>query len=807
MGMDFTKARISASVITIAIAATGSSTVFAAASYPVQEFRFGIADTDRNIAISGTSAGDYLTSNTMQGTANEKWSLNYISAGVYEIVNSATGMIVTNENGLATIAKDVDGTNQRWKIEAVEKDFEGYDLYYKVVSNADNKVAITFDIQSNSFTVDTYTGDNYQKFKLNLDGLEGFAANALVGSKEKAGTIGGLLGEVVYVSTADDLEKQLNSKGAQTIVITADIDMQKKSNTRVRDYKTIVGQYGNHTIYDSQFRTNDAWGTAGEVPSDNIVFRNLKMVAKNIPNRILINVWSSRQIWIDHIHFESQLNYDRSGNGQDEVGKFIWINTPYANYRDSLDRYRSPDYVTISYCHLKNRYWTVAYGTQNDEITRDRTTLLYNWWDKNVRRCPQLGNGSAHIYNNYYSAYGKSSNGPATTGIIGGDGSDMVSTANRFNGYTSNQALSMGGGTDPARDEYSYLSETLDGTPSKVSFSPKKNSTWKPEQSSYGYSLIDAYNTKGTDVKDFCTKYACDQSSATSMKDITDSDFKDWVTVQHASPFLKSIEVGNAPVGKEPIVIETPEGSLVKDLTIIDRANYSGWGISTAKTDGKVFGDRDVTFSVIPDALANAEQVVTACNSKNSTTDAATFTATKDIVVYIGLDSRVEKVPGWLSTAEKTEMKAVASNDVTFEIYKIKVDSGATFTLGSNGQSSGCVNYIAFVQEANLPSNSNETGEEIDSNTDPESGEIQFAGEFIEPANLVSVGFVGGTLFVNNGSGNAVRATLFDLNGSIIANRTLASGSHSLETKGLAHGTYLVRIHGKGLQKTVRILF
>ena len=150
-------------------------------------------------------------------------------------------------------------------------------------------------------------------------------------------------------------------------------------------------------------------------------------------------------------------------------------------------------------------------------------------------------------------------------------------------------------------------------------------------------------------------------------------------------------------------------------------------------------------------------------------------------------------------------MKVVASNDVTFEIYKIKVDSGATFTLGSNGQSSGCVNYIAFVQEANLPSNSNETGEEIDSNTDPESGEIQFAGEFIEPANLVSVGFVGGTLFVNNGTGNAVRATLFDLNGSIIANRTLASGSHSLETKGLAHGTYLVRIHGKGLQKTVRI--
>ena len=103
------------------------------------------------------------------------------------------------------------------------------------------------------------------------------------------------------------------------------------------------------------------------------------MEAKSTPNIILINIWSSLRIWIDHVNFNSTLSYNRKGNGQDEVGKFIWLNSPYDNYRDAIVRLRSPDYMTISYCKFTNKFWTVAYGTQNNEITRDRTTLLYNW--------------------------------------------------------------------------------------------------------------------------------------------------------------------------------------------------------------------------------------------------------------------------------------------------------------------------------------------------------------------------------------------------------------------------------------------
>lgn len=513
----------------------------ASVSYPVQEFRFAMGDTNNNVAVDG----DSLKPSVMTGANSEKWSLNYVSSGVYEIVSSADGKVLTAGGSGVSLTADTDAPSQRWKIEGVQKDFDGYFLYYKITSNADSSKALTYT-EGTGFGLSAYSGDIYQKYKLNLDGLEGYAANCMTPAGEKAGTIGGLLGEVVYVSTADDLEKQLNTDKAQTIVITADIDMQKKGNTRIRDNKTIVGCYGTHTIYDSQFRTNDAYGAENDSPSDNIVFRNLKMVAKNSPNRILINIWSSRQIWIDHIYFESQLSYDRTGNGQDEVGKFIWINTPYDNYMDAKDRLRSPDYVTISYCRLKNRYWTVAYGTQNDEITRDRTTLLYNWWDENVRRCPQLGNGSAHIYNNYYSAYGADSNGSGTTGIIGGDGSEILSQNNRFQGYSAAQALTMGGDAskNPARDDNSYLSTSKNGTPLAVNFKSKNTSKWHPEQSNYGYSLLDAYNTKGTDTKDFCTKYAGDKLSEKDLKYITDIEFSSWISKKYDSPFLRHADLG-----------------------------------------------------------------------------------------------------------------------------------------------------------------------------------------------------------------------------------------------------------------------
>ena len=790
MGMDMVKTHFSASVF-IAIMATSTSVAFAAVSYPVQELRFGIANTDRNIVISGKNVGDYLTSNTVKGTADEKWSLNYISAGVYEIANSATGMIVTNENGLATIAKDTDGANQRWKIEAVEKDFEGYDLYYKIVSNADGQSALTVDASSNSFNVDAYTGDNFQKFKLNLDGLEGFAANALVGGKEKAGTIGGLLGATVEVTTVKELVAALNKTEPLTIVLNGDLDMASwnKTDQRIRDNKTLVGSYSNNTIYDCQLRNDDFYGKDA-TPSNNIVIRNLNLVARQLNSSgsgvILLQIYGGRNIWIDHNNFSATFGQ----NKDNEVGKFIWINTPALNWSDAIYNGVNPDYITISYNYFKNRFWTVAFGSQNKDTSRLRTTLMFNKWEQCSRRTPQYSNGFHHNYSEYHTVTG-SSNPNASSQVIGGEGSRTLSENSRFEAYSGkefdidkNSALGF-------YDYNSYTSGSVGGTPSKVN-AKGWGVSWKATEN-YGYHLVDGYNANGNDTKSFTNAYSGCFKKVGAIKYITDSDLNKYVSTLYKAPFLKNVEVGNAPVGKEPIDIETPEGSLIQNLTIEDRANASGWGISSIKLDGKIFGDRDFTFTTVPDSVKGAEQIVTACNSKNATKDVASFIVAKDLVLYVGLDSRVEKVPEWLSAAKKTEMKVVASNDVTFEIYKIEIDSGKTFTLGSNGQSSYCVNYIAFVQEAKMQSGESET----------EIPLFAIAPKVL--ANMIAVNFVDNSLFVNNGSGTVIRVTLFDMNGSVIVNRIFASGNHTLETKGLARGTYLVRIHGKNMQKTFRI--
>ena len=318
-------------------------------TYPLQYFRIAIGDTDYNIVSSGSS----LSPSQHTGKTLEKWYLNYIKKDTFQIINAYNNLVMDANQYNISLKNFSDSSSQHWTFEGIEKDYDGYFLYYRILNEGNSSKALTFT-EKNGFTLEEYTGENYQKFKINLDGLEGFAANCKTASGEKAGTIGGLFGPVVEVNTADELEKELKSIGPQTIVINANINMRKKMHTRIRDNKTIVGSFNYHTIYDSNFRTNNEYGIEGDEPSDNIVFRNLNLEGKNEQNRILINIWSSRQIWIDHINFNCSLNYDRTGNGQDEVGKFIWLNTPYENYMDKKDRLRSPDYITISYCKFTN---------------------------------------------------------------------------------------------------------------------------------------------------------------------------------------------------------------------------------------------------------------------------------------------------------------------------------------------------------------------------------------------------------------------------------------------------------------------
>ena len=112
-----------------------------------------------------------------------------------------------------------------------------------------------------------------------------------------------------------------------------------------------------------------------------------------------------------------------------------------------------------------------------------------------------------------------------------------------------------------------------------------------------------------------------------------------------------------------------------------------------------MFGDREVAFTNLPAYLTGAEEIRTACDSKAYTGNQAGFTAAQNITVYVIMDNRVETAPAWLNTWTKQPDQVVNSKDVSFSIYVKDFAAGETVTLGTNGQSSGCVNYTVAVTE------------------------------------------------------------------------------------------------------------
>ncbi len=141
-------------------------------------------------------------------------------------------------------------------------------------------------------------------------------------------------------------------------------------------------------------------------------------------------------------------------------------------------------------------------------------------------------------------------------------------------------------------------------------------------------------------------------------------------------------------------------GELISSLEIKDVTNYNSWSIQQNLTAGSpFFGDREVTYKTIPSYLEGAEYVVTAADSKLFEDDLAELTAAKDIDVYVALDQRVETAGSWLNGWEIMDETVINSKDVTFTLYKKTLSAGETITLGTNNQSSGCVNYTVIVTE------------------------------------------------------------------------------------------------------------
>lgn len=735
-------------------------------TYPVQEFRIGIGGTDRNVVGTATAAGSPLASATNAGTRLEKWSLTFVSTGVYEIVNSQSGHVVTHVDGRAVTSPDVDGANQRWRIVPVAKDFEGFDLLYKIVGDANTSLGLSLDTATNALAVASYAGGEFQKFKLNLDGLEGFAANSRVGGKEKAGTIGGLLGATEFVSTRAQLVAALNKVEPLTVVVTADLDLvdQPKDQQRIRDKKTLVGSYARNTLYDCQLR-NDDFNGADPAPSNNIVVRNMNFVARTLNSTgsgvILLSVYGGRNIWIDHNDFSATFAQNRDV----EVGKFLWINTPAANWSDGVYNGVNPDYITISYNSFVNRYWTVAFGSQNKDVSRLRSTMMFNRWEQCSRRTPQYSNGYLHLYSSFHTVTGPS-NPNASSQVIAGEGSRVLSENMRFEALAGKE-IDIDRSTALAyQDLNSYAASSTSATPSRLSVTPQ-GTAWKASDS-YGYSLVAGYDASGKDAKAFANAFSGCFKSYAEIKYVTDADLASWVSWKGTAPFLKSVAVGSL------VRIEPIQGTLIRDLLVQDTANFMDWKISTGTNLGSLaYGDRDVTYTILPPFLLGSEAILTAADSKNRTADLATFVAAKDLSVTVALDRRVATTPAWLSSWTRLSDTAMASNDVVYVLFRKDAKSGSTVLLGQNGQAAGCLTYTVFatLAGASVSVGSRASGPRMAARLDATR------------------------LSVDNPHGSAARVVLLRLDGKSVGEISVpARGSASMDfATPLAPGAYALR--------------
>ena len=162
----------------------------------------------------------------------------------------------------------------------------------------------------------------------------------------------------------------------------------------------------------------------------------------------------------------------------------------------------------------------------------------------------------------------------------------------------------------------------------------------------------------------------------------------------------------------EPTVLPL-HGKLIQSLSVQDTEHGDAWSIAYDAADGdKIFGDRDFTFTELPEQLKGAERIVTACDSKTYMDDNAVFMVSADATAYLALDQRVD-VPAWIKDDnwKKTGLTAATSREeIVFDIYERTCMPGWRVRLGSNGGQTNAVEYAVFVKEKDARGDVNNDG-------------------------------------------------------------------------------------------------
>lgn len=145
-------------------------------------------------------------------------------------------------------------------------------------------------------------------------------------------------------------------------------------------------------------------------------------------------------------------------------------------------------------------------------------------------------------------------------------------------------------------------------------------------------------------------------------------------------------------VGDQPAELE------LSGLSVADTGNAGDWSVQTdLRTGVRQYGDRDFTFSSVPDEVVGARWIRTANDSKSATQNPlARFTINRDALVYVAVDTRLGKRP-WMDSLwidSGLQLVNTEGSAKTFRLYAKGFRAGEV-QLGPNG---GASNYTVLVK-------------------------------------------------------------------------------------------------------------
>ena len=181
-------------------------------------------------------------------------------------------------------------------------------------------------------------------------------------------------------------------------------------DVRVENNKTIIGLGANSGLYGGSLFIKD---------KQNIIVRNMNITECYNPFPAVeandglnaewdcITVRTSKYIWIDHCTIGSGSEFTPADIDKDKYKTKDNEMLKWQVHDGLLDITNESDFVTVSWCILRNHDKTMLIGASDKktgDINHLTISLLHNWFDGCAQRLPMVRFATLHIANCYYSA-------------------------------------------------------------------------------------------------------------------------------------------------------------------------------------------------------------------------------------------------------------------------------------------------------------------------------------------------------------------------------------------------------------------